>query len=114
MEFHGVSKSRTRLCDFLFTFAYPVLSDCRSDSAPIMVAMPSLPLAVECCHLVPATPGYTVLIVFKFPTSEILILKACKKCKVLVTQSCLTLCDPMNYSLLGSFVHGILQARILE
>ena len=26
----------------------------------------------------------------------------------------LTLCDPMNYSLPGSSVHGILQARILE
>ena len=24
----------------------------------------------------------------------------------LVAQSCLTLCDPMDYSLLGSFVHG--------
>ena len=33
---------------------------------------------------------------------------------VLVTQSCLTLCDPMDYSPLGSSVHGILQARILE
>ena len=29
-------------------------------------------------------------------------------------QSCLTLCDLMDYSPLGSFVHGILQARILE
>ena len=29
--------------------------------------------------------------------------------KVKVTQSCLTLCDPMDYR-----VHGILQARILE
>ena len=29
-------------------------------------------------------------------------------------QSCLTLCDPMDYSLPGSPVHGILQARILE
>ena len=29
-------------------------------------------------------------------------------------QSCLTLCDPMNCSLAGSSVHGILQARILE
>ena len=28
--------------------------------------------------------------------------------------SCPTLCDPMNYSLPGSSVHGILQARILE
>ena len=33
---------------------------------------------------------------------------------VLVTQSCLTLCDPMDCSLAGSSVHGILQARILE
>ena len=29
-------------------------------------------------------------------------------------QSCLTLCDPMNCSLRGSSVHGILQARMLE
>ena len=33
---------------------------------------------------------------------------------VLVTQSCLTLCNPMDSSLPGSSVHGILQARILE
>ena len=31
-----------------------------------------------------------------------------------LAQSCLTLCDPMHYSLPGSSVHGILQARILE
>ena len=34
--------------------------------------------------------------------------------KVLVTQSSLTLCDPMDYSLPGTSVHGILQARVLE
>ena len=34
--------------------------------------------------------------------------------RVLVSQSCPTLCDPMDCSLPGSFVHGILQARILE
>ena len=33
--------------------------------------------------------------------------------KVLVAQSCPTLCDPMDYSPPGSSVHGILQARIL-
>ena len=33
---------------------------------------------------------------------------------MLVAQSCLTLCNPMDCSLPGSFVHGILQARILE
>ena len=37
-----------------------------------------------------------------------------KEVKVLVTQSCLTLHDPMDYSLPGSSVHGIFQARVLE
>ena len=32
---------------------------------------------------------------------------------VLVTQLWLTLCDPMDYRLPGSSIHGILQARIL-
>ena len=31
-----------------------------------------------------------------------------------VAQSCLTLSDPMDCSLLGSSVHGIFQARVLE
>ena len=34
--------------------------------------------------------------------------------KMLVTQSCLTLCNPMDYSPPGSSIHGILQAGILE
>ena len=33
---------------------------------------------------------------------------------LLVTQLCLTLCDPTDYSPPGSSVHGILWARILE
>ena len=33
---------------------------------------------------------------------------------VLVTQSCPTLYNPMDWRLLGFSVHGILQARILE
>ena len=34
--------------------------------------------------------------------------------KLLVAQLCPTLCDPMDCSLPGSSVHGILQAKILE
>ena len=34
--------------------------------------------------------------------------------KVLVTQLCLTLCNPMDCSLPGSSVHGVSQASILE
>ena len=41
-------------------------------------------------------------------------IKQQKKVKVLVAQLCLTLCNLMDYSLLGSSVHGILQAWILE
>ena len=36
------------------------------------------------------------------------------KRKVLVTQWCPTLCDPMDCSLPGSSVRGTLQARVLE
>ena len=36
------------------------------------------------------------------------------KVKVLVAQSCPTLCNPVDCILPGSSVHGILQARILE
>ena len=34
--------------------------------------------------------------------------------EVKVAQSCMTLCDPMDCSLPGSSLHGILQARMLE
>ena len=33
---------------------------------------------------------------------------------MLVTQSCLTLCDPMDCSLPSSSIHGTFQARVLE
>ena len=35
-------------------------------------------------------------------------------CVCLLDQSCLTLCDPMDCKPLGSSVHEIFQARILE
>ena len=38
----------------------------------------------------------------------------CKSVKMLVVQSCPTVCNPMEHRPLGSSVHGILQARILE
>ena len=37
-----------------------------------------------------------------------------RKVKVLVTQSCLTLCDPRECSSPGSSVHGSVQAKILS
>ena len=40
--------------------------------------------------------------------------KLVRKILMLVTQSCPTLCNPMDCSPSGSSVHGILQARILN
>ena len=37
-----------------------------------------------------------------------------KESEIEVARSCPTLCDPVDYSLPGFSVHGILQARILE
>ena len=53
---------------------------------------------------------------------QILLVLALSYCKILclyslcslVTQSCPTLCDPMDCRLPGSSFHGILQARVLE
>ena len=41
-------------------------------------------------------------------------LGTCSESESEVAQSCPTLCDPMDCSLPGSSLHGILQARILE
>ena len=43
-----------------------------------------------------------------------LLLRICMKMKVLFTQLCPSLWDPMGCSLPGSSFHGIFQARILE
>ena len=56
--------------------------------------------SLDCSRLGDVTPGSGVL--------------GKVKEKVLVVQSCLTLCDPMDCGPPGSSVHGILQARILE
>ena len=50
-----------------------------------------------------------IYIVYYIPGTVIGRLSVC-----LLTQSCLTLFDPMDYNLPGSSAHGILQARILE
>ena len=46
-------------------------------------------------------------------SSSIIVIKI-KVCWAKLSQSCPTLCDPMDCSLPGSTVRGILQARTLE
>ena len=54
-------------------------------------------------------------------SNKITLMLACEKwvkstgnCLICMVSSGVTLCDPMDYSLPGSSVHGISQARILE
>ena len=56
--------------------------------------------------------GRTALLAFLRLNSPFLLVFTLVLC--LVTQSCPTLCDPMDCSPAGSSVHGILQARVLE
>ena len=59
----------------------------------------------------PATAG-GVFFFYHWCHVMVRLLNLCMSAKSL--QSCLTLCDPMDCSLPGSSVHGILQASILE
>ena len=54
---------------------------------------------------------FTVLMCHNYATNHLLIYR---KVKALVTQLYLALGDPMDCSLPGSSIHGILQARTLE
>ena len=55
--------------------------------------------------------GNKILNIYKHSAVEFTIeIKNIMKVKVLVVQSCPTLCNPMNCSLPHSSVHGILQA----
>ena len=73
--------------------------------------------AVDWARELPAVP---VTLTIKYSVSA--MTRRCEQshildgqdCCCLVAQSCLTLFDPMDCSLLGSSVHGILHARILE
>ena len=56
----------------------------------------------------------TTMLLSHASPSDISFFWTYEKVKMLVAQSCPTLCNPMDYSPPGSSVHGILQARILE
>ena len=55
------------------------------------------------------SPGKNTGVGFHFLLQSIKVINESE-----VAQSCQTLSDPMDYSLPGSFVHGIFQARVLE
>ena len=76
---------------------------CEVFSAETKIGMWSLTLIVVAEFLLSVFSGH----------SNFGVLQDCT-CAGLVTQSCPTRCDSMDYSPPGSSCHGILQARILE
>ena len=95
----------------------------RSNPAYEMLLMRMLPASPEgslissrniwCCRTLFHSHHFSPQYYFKKATGEwplpFSLIKQCAESKVKVAQSCLTLCDPMDYT-----VHGILQARLLE
>ena len=71
--------------------------------------------SLSCVRLftTPWTAAYQAPLSIGFSRQEYFTTSAPEK-ESEVTQSCLTFCDPMNYSLPGSSLHGIFQARVLE
>ena len=58
-------------------------------------------------------PTVTAYTFYRFPPGCLQINWLVRSCVCVCAQSCLTLCNPMDYSLQGSAIHGIFQARIL-
>ena len=54
------------------------------------------------------------MLLWQYPKMEATQKERKKEMKLLSCVQCPTLCDPMDCSLPGSSVHGILQERILE
>ena len=100
---HGVAKNQTRLSDWTelnrnnsMSKLVSRLRDGYHPKAPCPSSLKSQILPWSEYHLSISPPTLK------------------KKMCELVIHSCQTLCDPMDYSLPGSSVHEILQARILE
>ena len=74
-----------------------------------------LPLPSSPAHPPNKFPSHTDPLSHYIPSKQISLTHILYPlCVCLVPQSCLTLCNPMERSLPGSSVHGILQARIVE
>ena len=136
---HGVTKSRTRLSDFPFTFHFHALEKEMATHSSVLAwkipgmgepgGLPSmgshrvrhdwsdLAACFLYCDKLPSYPNFD----FELFCTRIVTAATAHFCsqlrdilKVLVTQSCPTPSDPMDCSPPGSPIHGILQARVLE
>ena len=94
-----IARSHDRLCSLNRRLLYWLEVKCAA-------VMQIFPLVVMSVTFSPTLFSFSFSVSFAYFTL--------KKVKVWVTQSCPTLCNPMDCSPPGSFVHGILQTRTLE
>ena len=81
-------------------------------AAKSLQSCPTLSNSIDSCPQAPPSLGFSRQehwsgLLFSSPMHEV-------KSESEVSQSCLTLSDPMDCSLPGSSIHGIFQARVLE
>ena len=118
-----IGKSRTRLSDFTFTFHFhPLEKEMATHSSVLAWRIPGMGEPGGLPSLVDLTPGCTSLLASGKAAQSVWSIGAA--CLVGIrlllllllshSQSCPTLCDPIDSSPPGSTIPGILQARTLE
>ena len=101
---HGVAKSQTGLRDWTeLNWLLTIVTNCTLQTHDIYFITGNVYLLTSFTQTSPSASGNH---------QSVLYIHAAAAAKSL--QSCPTLSDPMDYSPPGSYVHGILQARILE
>ena len=85
---------------------------CQEPGGPSAVCLPSLTASYT--SVPPPTHCGMCLVASLWPQGLYVALQDPLKVKVLVTQLCPTLQDPMDWGLPGFSVHGIFQAKILD
>ena len=92
-----------------------LLESSHLNSTHLLHSSPPIHLSIL-CNPASAKHSTETLLIKVLPVANGLfsLLISCTCACVLVAQSCPTLYNPMDCSLWGSLVHGILQARILE
>ena len=110
---HGVAEGQTQLSDFTFTFHFHALEKKMATHSSVLAWR--IPGTGEPGGL-PSIGSHRVGHDWGDLAAAAALIKALHVCVCMcsVAQSCLTLSDPMDCSPLGSSVHGIFQARVLE
>ena len=107
---HGVAKSWTQLSNFHFHFLQSMRAGCLRINTPVSLPLKEKDWKYQLCWL------SFLLYLLLIPSQS--FLELFPKCTLLWCAkshpSCPTFSDPIDYSLPGSSVPGILQARILE